>query len=224
MAKIILVEDDPQVSEYLKDWLIREKHCVDVIADGRLGLEEINKNNYDLAVLDWQLPGMDGVDVSLALREKGNTIPILMLTGRSSIDDRVQGIESGAYDYLVKPCSLIEFSARVRALLRRAMVKEERCFIVGDLEIKFDSHEVLLAGKHLKLSPGEFEILRVLAYNPDGPSSLSSLHARISAQSPLVSEALVKSQIKSLKKKLAEEGSKVAVSTDKNGFYFVEIP
>lgn len=224
MAKILIVEDDLSISANIKAWLEKEKHVVDSCADGKEGFELLTHYPYDLAILDWQLPGMEGADICLELRKEGSTIPILMLTSRSSLDDRVQGLDAGAYDYLVKPCSLEELSARIRALLRRHGPPDtERCFIVGDLEIKYDSHEVVKGNEKLSLSPVEFEIFKLLARNQDTTFSADAILSRLWSDKPQVSKQLIKVHVKNLRKKLASVETVVGIATAKNEGYSVII-
>lgn len=223
MAKILLVEDDLSIAANLKAWLEKENHVVDHVADGDQGFEMLTHFQYDLAVLDWQLPGMQGADICAELRKNGNEIAILMLTSRSSLDDRVKGLDSGAYDYLVKPCSLEELSARIRALLRRHGHQELRVFLIGDLEVRFESHEVIKDGKDIQLSPMEFEILKLLARNQDTFFSADMLLSRLWADKPQVSKQLVKVHVKNLRKKLAACGTNVSVITSKNEGYTLQI-
>lgn len=219
MAKILIVEDDLAVSSQLKSWLEKEKYVVDTAADGKEGLELLKIYSYDLAIIDWQLPGMDGAEICLKLRKEGSLLPILMLTSRSSLDDKIQGLDAGAYDYLVKPCSLVELSARVRALLRRRVPDQEKSFYVGDLEIKLDSHEVMKDGTTVPLSPIEFEVLKLLARHQDNAFSAEAILSRLWADKPKVSKQLVKVHVKNLRKKLAAVNTVVSINTEKNEGY-----
>ena len=223
MAKILIVEDDLQMSANIKAWLEKEKHVVDSVADGKEGLEMLLHYPYDLAILDWQLPGMEGADICLELRKEGSTLPILMLTSRSSLDDRVQGLDAGAYDYLVKPCSLEELSARIRALLRRHGPDTERCFIIGDLEIKFDSHEVVKGDTKLQFSPVEFEIFKLLARNQETTFSADAILQRLWSDKPQVSKQLIKVHVKNVRKKLAAVATVVSIVTTKSEGYSIAI-
>ncbi len=219
MAKILIVEDDLLISDSIKSWLEKEKHVVDSIADGAEGLQLLLYYAYDLAILDWQLPGMEGLDICIALRKADKKLPLLMLTSRASLVDRVNGLESGAYDYLVKPCSLEELSARIRALLRRHKVDEEKALTVGDLEIRFDSHVVKRNSSEIQLSPIEFEILKLLARNQDVSFSAEAMLARLWADKPQVSKQLVKVHVKNLRKKLLASETNVSIATSKNEGY-----
>ena len=146
-----------------------------------------------------------------------------MLTSRSSLDDRVAGLDAGAYDYLVKPCSLEELSARIRALLRRHGKESARTFRFGDLQIIFASHEVLKNGENIALSPIEFEILKLLVHNSDSSFSTDAMLARLWSDKPQVSKQLVKVHVRNLRKKLAAAGTNVHIVTAKNEGYMAVI-
>jgi DNA-binding response OmpR family regulator len=223
MAKILIVEDDLSFSENVKTWLEKQNHVVDTVADGNEGLSRLKLYAYDLAVIDWQLPGLEGAEICSELRKAGSEIPILMLTGRSSLDDRVTGLDAGAYDYLTKPCSLQELSARIRALLRRHGPDTTKSLIIGDLEIRHDSHEVLKNGVNLSLSPIEFEIFKLLCHNRDVSFSAEAMLSRLWADKPQVSKQLVKVHVKNLRKKLADAGTMVSIETAKNEGYMVVV-
>src|SRR5215813_6435551 len=120
MAKILLIEDDIEFSGIIKAWLSNEHHAVEVVHDGTEGRHRIQVFEYDLLILDWQLPGMAGIDICKEFRSQGGMTPVLMLTGKSAISDKETGLDAGADDYLTKPFHMKELSARVRALLRRA--------------------------------------------------------------------------------------------------------
>ncbi|HEY9871547.1 MAG TPA: response regulator, partial [Candidatus Obscuribacterales bacterium] len=118
MAKILVVDDDPQVTETIEDRLTFEEHAVTVANSGMAGWEHLQKDQYDLVVLDWDMPDITGIDILRKFRASGGTTPVIMLTGHSSIDDKEHGLDSGADDYLTKPFSMKELSARIRANLR----------------------------------------------------------------------------------------------------------
>ncbi len=223
MAKILIVEDDPVIANNVKSWLENEKHTVDLVGDGDEGLYLLLNYSYDLAVLDWQLPGKQGADICLAVRAAKNEMPILMLTSRSTLSDRVQGLDSGAYDYVVKPCSLPELSARVRALLRRPADTVSESLILGNLELKLVSHEVLVEGKKLALSPSEFMILALLAKTLDKPYTADNILSKLWADKPNVSKPLVRVHITHLRKKLASSGAKLTIESQKGGGYMASL-
>jgi DNA-binding response OmpR family regulator len=161
--KILIVEDDGAIATMLRRGLEDARYQVDHAQDGLEGLTLATENAYSLVVLDLMLPQMDGVRVCQALRAKKNRTPILMLTARDSVDDRVKGLDAGADDYLPKPFDFAEFLARVRALLRREASHKARVIRIGDLEIDSSARRVVRAGTEVGLSRREFDLLEALA-------------------------------------------------------------
>jgi DNA-binding response OmpR family regulator len=161
--RILLIEDDEVIAERIQDGLQRERFTVDVAADGDTGLQMAREFPYALVILDLMLPRRDGLSVCQALRARRNTVPILMLTARDAVEDRVRGLESGADDYLSKPFDFNELLARVRALLRRDRIHKSRVIRIGDLEIDTSARRVRRAGREIALTPHEFALLEALA-------------------------------------------------------------
>ena len=166
--RILVVEDEHKLAGVLKRGLEEQGYAIDVAYDGADGLALATTAPYDLLVLDVMLPGLDGFSLCKELRAQHRHMPVLMLTARDTVDDRVAGLDSGADDYLVKPFAFRELLARVRALLRR----EERSardpiLRVADLEIDTVSHEVRRGGKPIELTSKEYAILEYFARNPN---------------------------------------------------------
>ncbi len=212
MAKILIVEDDPIISKNLKLSLEKENHLVETVADGAEGLYLLLNYSYDLAILDWQLPGKQGSDICVELKNNNKDIPILMLTSRSSLSDRVLGLDSGAYDYVVKPCDLNEINARVRALARRPKKSNPQQLIVGNLVIDLDSHEVYVETKKLRLSPSEFELLQKLCRHLDEVVPINQFKTLTHSSKENVSTEQIRVQIASIRKKLSEAGAQLQIS------------
>lgn len=161
--KILVVEDEPKTGNYLTQGLSEAGFVVDLVRDGNDGVHAAVTENYDLLVLDVMLPGRDGWSVLRAIREKGNTMPVLFLTARDQVDDRVKGLELGADDYLVKPFAFSELLARVQTLLRRGgKAKEADTLHVADLELDLVRKRVTRAGKRIDLTAKEFGLLELL--------------------------------------------------------------
>ncbi len=161
--KILVVEDEPKTGDYLKQGLSEAGFVVDLVRNGLDGLHAGLNDDYNLAVLDVMLPGMDGWHVLQGLRGAGKDMPILFLTARDSVDDRVRGLELGADDYLVKPFAFSEFLARVRTLLRRGGKSKEAEFLrAADLELDLMRRRVIRAGKRIELTSKEFALLELL--------------------------------------------------------------
>lgn len=161
--RILIVEDDVAIAGMLQQGLENAKYTIDHAADGARGLTMASENTYALVILDVMLPVMDGWRVCEELRRRRNRVPILMLTARDAIDDRVRGLDSGADDYLPKPFDFSELMARVRALLRRDRVHRTRVIQIADLSIDTSQRTVTRAGVEIGLSHREYELLTALA-------------------------------------------------------------
>ena len=163
--RILVVEDDTPLSTFVRKGLEAEHYAVDTAADGEQAVCLALESDYDLIVLDLNLPKLDGIDVLRAVRAKKPNLPVLVLTARSRIEDRVQALDSGADDCLNKPFSFTELSARVRALLRRGPRTVETLLQVADLELDRVERKVKRAGKHIELTSKEFALLEYLLRN-----------------------------------------------------------
>ncbi len=161
--RILVVEDDAPIAEVVSLGLRQAGYVVDVAADGRDGLAQAQSSRYGLILLDVMLPHLDGWALCERLREAGNPTPILMLTARDTVTDRVKGLETGADDYLAKPFDFRELLARVHALLRRDRVHKGRVIQAADLEIDTTLRRVSRAGREIALTPREYDLLEALA-------------------------------------------------------------
>jgi len=165
--RILLVEDEPQVASFIRRGLREEQYTVDLAEDGEQGAFLAQTNEYDLILLDWKLPKMSGIEVLRNLREDGITVPILLLTGRDTVQDKVLGLDAGADDYLTKPFGFEELLARVRALLRRRGDMIPTALRVADLEFDSLRHGVSRAGQKIDLTGREYALLEYLLRNVD---------------------------------------------------------
>jgi len=163
--RILLIEDDPDLSGMLYRVLTNARFTVDLAADGRTGLQRAESQHYALIVMDLMLPYVDGLKICTRLRERRETVPILMTTARDSVTDRVTGLEAGADDYLPKPFDIREFLARVHALLRRDRALKSRQLQIGGLELDTRLRSVTCDGNPLRLTRLEYEILEALVGN-----------------------------------------------------------
>lgn len=161
-VKILIVEDEAKTGDYLRKGLGEAGFVVDLARDGSDGLHLARTGDYDLIVLDVMLPGLDGWAVLRTLRRGGHELPVLFLTARDQVEDRVRGLELGADDYLVKPFAFSELLARVRTLLRRGKTKEPEVFGVADLELDLLRRRVTRAGQRIDLTAKEFALLELL--------------------------------------------------------------
>jgi DNA-binding response OmpR family regulator len=167
MVRLLLVEDDVDAAAMLARGLRANAYAVDVAHDGEQALEAVVANDYDVVVLDWMLPRRDGLSVCRSLREDGVSAPVLMLTARDALADRVAGLDCGADDYLTKPFELDELLARLRALLRRGPALRSPALVVGDLTIDTRTRRVHRAGRSVELTAKEYALLEFLARRAD---------------------------------------------------------
>jgi two-component system copper resistance phosphate regulon response regulator CusR len=160
--KILIIEDEQKTGDYLKQGLSEAGFVTDLARDGIDGMHLAMTDDYDLVVIDVMLPGIDGWQVLKGIRQAGKQMPVLFLTARDRIEDRVKGLELGADDYLVKPFAFSELLARVRTLLRRGKTKEPEVLQVADLELELLRRRVTRAGKRIDLTSKEFALLELL--------------------------------------------------------------
>lgn len=163
--RILVVEDEPNLNNVIAKRLKKEGYSVDSTFDGETALEYINSIEYNAIVMDLMIPRKNGLEVIREMRDKGNKTPVLVLTARDSINDRVAGLDAGADDYLVKPFAFDEFLARVRALFRRNSAFTANVLKVADLEMDMNKHTVSRGGRVIQLSSKEFTILEYLIRN-----------------------------------------------------------
>ncbi len=163
MGDILIIEDEPSLAEFILRGLKREGHSVEHASRGDTGLERALKRKYDLLIVDRMLPGLDGLSLVKALRERHACVPVLFLSNLGEIDDRVAGLNAGGDDYLPKPFGFSELLARTNALLRRPVVSSEQVVLrLGDLEMHLVKREVRRNGKELELKPREFTLLEYM--------------------------------------------------------------
>jgi DNA-binding response OmpR family regulator len=161
-VRVLVVEDEQKVADALRDGLREEQYDVDVERTGEGAFFRVNTERYDVILLDLMLPGRDGIEILRALRQRGVKTPVLVLTARDTVEDRITGLDSGAADYLVKPFALAELLARIRALARRGRVAEAPRLTVGDLDMDLITRKVTRGGRIVELTVREFELLEYL--------------------------------------------------------------
>jgi DNA-binding response OmpR family regulator len=210
VAKILLVEDDLQMREFIQACLVSDRHVVDLAETGREALLYLENREYDVIVLDWTLPDIAGLEVCKQYRhDRGNAF-ILMLTAKDKSTSKAMALDSGADDYLVKPCDSVELLARVRALLRRPRQIAERSLTVGGIALNTDTLEVLSNGRKVVLTPKEADILALLMRNANKYLTAESIFTRLwQSDSSTASSETIRTHIKELRRKLADQGNMI---------------
>jgi two-component system, OmpR family, manganese sensing response regulator len=204
--KILLVDDEPALTEPLGRLLTKEGYVVDVAADGRKGSELAMAGDYDLLILDWMLPHATGLQICQQLRDCDRHTPVLFLTAKDTLDDRVLGLDAGADDYLVKPFELRELLARVRALLRRGPsldANRGNKLQVGILELDPDNQLAYLEGRSIDLSEKETQLLFYLMSNPGQVLTHEQIYDRLWGQTTTPSSNVLAALVRLLRRKLA---------------------
>jgi len=160
--RVLIVEDEDKMAEALRHGLEADHYSVSVAHTGEEGFYLVSTETFDLVILDWLLPGRDGIEVLTQLRQRGVSVPVLLLTAKDATEDRVRGLDAGADDYLVKPFAFPELLARTRALLRRGVPETTNQLAMADLEMDVTAHKVRRGGKDLGLTAREFDLLEYL--------------------------------------------------------------
>lgn len=207
--RILLVEDDERIADALAEDLTDQHYVVEIIGDGEMAWECIESFTYDLVLLDVMLPKMDGIALCRKLRSAGYTTPVLMLTARDTVSDRVLGLDAGADDYLVKPFHLQELSARIRALLRRGDSMLPPVLEWQGIQLDPNLCEVTYNGELLPLSPKEYSLLELFLRNERRVFSRSQIIDQLWSFESTPGEATVKAHIRGLRQKLKSAGAPV---------------
>ena len=203
--RLLLVEDDTMIGESVRLGLRQDGFVVDWVRDGKAAELALSNEDYALLLLDLGLPKKGGLDVLKTLRKNANSIPILVLTARDAIADRVQGLDAGADDYLVKPFDLDELAARIRALLRRHSGRSETELRCGDLILNPATHQVFQGAKEISLSAKEFSVLHALIDRPGAVLSRVQLEQHLYGWDEEVESNAIEVHIHNLRKKLGGE-------------------
>lgn len=219
--RILVIEDDRKAARLLAEGLQEERFVVDVAHSGEAGDEMASVNDYDVIVLDWVLPDRDGIIVCRDLRERGISTPILMLTARDSLEDRVTGLNTGADDYLTKPFGFSELLARIHALLRRSDSTRPVVLRVADLTLDPLSHRVMRGGVAISLTPKEYVILEVLMRHPGEVVSRAALAERVWDVEPETLSNLLDVHVSHLRRKIDAERRPPLLHTVRGGGYMI---
>lgn len=221
--RVLIIEDEHKIAQALKKALTQDNYAVDISYDGDDGYAMITTEPYDVAIIDWMIPGeYDGIGIVRAIRQEKNHTPVLLLTAKGAIPARVAGLNAGADDYLVKPFSLQELLARVRALLRRPIEVKPTVLTVGDLSLNPYTFEVIRGGKNIELTSKEFTLLEFLMRNQGRPNNKDQIIAHVWDYDADILPNTVEVYIKYLRQKVDDPFKKPLLHTIRGFGYKVE--
>lgn len=222
--RVLLVEDNQRLNEMVKRGLLAEGYAVDVSFNGREGLELAETTSYDVIVLDVMLPDKDGLEICRSLRRQRNNSPILLLTAKDTIEDRVKGLDNGADDYLIKPFAMTELLARLRALLRREAKDKTGFLVVGDLTVDPATHFVERAGQPIELTTKEYALVEYFARHPNQIISREMLENHVWSYDYEGISNIVEVYIRRLRRKLDNPFEVRLLETVRGSGYRLRVP
>ena len=220
--RILLAEDEKDLNKLITARLKEEFYSVDSCFDGAEASEYLNSAKYDAVILDIMMPKKDGLAVLKELRRKTDATPVILLTARDSVEDRVAGLDAGANDYLVKPFAFEELLARVRVLLRKPGETPKTCYTVGDLEMHLDTHKVVRGGEEIRLSGKEFSLLRYMIQNAGIVLSRDRLEQHLWDYDYMGSSNVIDVYIRYLRKKIDDGREKKLIHTVRGAGYVLK--
>ncbi|MCI4657097.1 MULTISPECIES: response regulator transcription factor [Cryobacterium] len=223
MTKILVVEDDEQMGALIERGLEAEGYEIVRVGNGMDALIAINNNEFDLAAIDVMLPQMTGFEICRRIRDSGNTMPVLLLTARDTVDDRVFGLDSGADDYLTKPFAFLELTARVRALLRRQSMATPLSLELGNLAIDSRDLKVTVAGRSVSMSPKEVALLRLLCSRAGTTVDRTTILEEIWNGTEHIDPNIVDQYISYLRRKIDSAAAGMRIVTVRGSGYAVEL-
>ncbi len=209
----LIVEDEVEMATLIQQALENENTKISIAYDGEMAIRKLQSDEFDLAIMDIMIPKIDGLEVAKRIRLAGINLPILFLTARDAVTDRVKGLEVGGDDYLVKPFEFIELKARVKALTRRVNKKSKDLFVFGELRIEVSSQRVYLASKLLTLSPKEFLLLVFLVRNMDVVFSRQQILEEVWGTTDFIDPNVVDQYVSYLRKKLDSKNRPAMIET-----------
>jgi DNA-binding response OmpR family regulator len=225
MAKILVIEDDRDVLKAVSDHLQFEHNVVEAVDNGNDGLSRLRAYTYDIAIVDWNLPDISGLEICREYRASGGNAMMLMLTGKAQLVEKEQGLDAGFDDYLVKPFEIRELTARVRALLRRVSSRiVGNDLKIGHVELEPNSFRVTKCGEDIKLVPKEFAILEFLMRHPNVVFSCEALMSRIWTADEDTSPEIIRTHIKNLRKKIELPDQPTLIQTVHGVGYKLVVP
>ncbi len=222
--RILLVEDDADLAQFIRKGLKEEQYAVDVATDGEEGLDLALHNAYDLLILDIGLPKLDGLTLCRRIRDRGNMIPVLLLTARNTVEDKVSGFDTGADQFLPKPFAFVELLAQIRALLRRGSTQQIVQLQAADLRLDPASHRVWRAGKEIALTNKEYALLEFLLRNKNRVLTRTAIieHVWDISYDPMTN--IVDAHIRALRSKIDRDFSPPLIATVRGAGYMLEEP
>ena len=222
--RLLLVEDDEGIERFVAKGLRENAYAVDVAANGKDALYQAEINTYDLIILDVMIPGKDGFEVCRELRSNGAKLPILMLTARDAVEDRITGLDTGADDYLTKPFEFGELLARLRALLRRGGEVLPSKIVVGSLEIDTSGQKVRRGGKEISMTAKEYALLEYFARNAGRVVGREEISDHVWDETFDPFSNLIEVYINRLRQKIDENAGSSLIQTRRGAGYILEIP
>ncbi len=213
VAKILVVEDETKLAQFIELELKYEGYDVTVANDGLIGLTTARSEEFDLLLLDWMLPGASGIEICRRLRDTGNRVPVILLTAKDDVADRVAGLDAGADDYVVKPFSVEELLARVRAQLRRNQETDTEQLEYGDLRLNTSTREVYRGDRAIELTAKEFDLLEYLIAHPKQVLTRDRILERIWGYDFMGDSNIIEVYVRYLRLKLEAEGEKRLIQT-----------
>ena len=222
--KILVVDDEPDLLEQLRETLTNQRYDVDTADDGESALDKLFDNPYDLIILDIMLPVVDGLAILREIRKANIDTPVLMLTAKGDVEDKIKGLDYGADDYLAKPFAIAELMARIRSLLRRASDHRDPLLTVSDIALNTKTRQVIKSGKSLELTPKEFSILEFLLYNQNRVVSRFTLAEHVWGDEfdPFTMSNFIDVHIKNLRRKIGDSDKKKIIRTIRGIGFIIE--
>ncbi|WP_367568822.1 response regulator transcription factor [Lacrimispora sp.] len=221
--RILIVEDEKRLAETLADIITENKDTADVCHDGQKGLDHALSGIYDAVILDVMLPHINGFDIVRCMREQGNTTPVLMLTAKGELEDRIMGLNNGADYYLTKPFETPELLACLKAITRRGGDMKSEELTYGDIEVSLAASELICRGRSVRLGAKELELIRLLIANQGILLPKESIYLKIWGYEGEAEDSIVEVYLSFLRKKLDHIGSKVKISVVRRVGYRLEV-
>ena len=219
MAKILIIDDDKDLTLLIRSWLSSENHVIEIVHNGREGLDLMRGSGYDLILLDWDLPEMSGIDILRTFKDERGTTPIIMLTGNRTIDEKESGLNSGADDYLTKPFHMKELSARIKAVLRRSSNSVGNVLQVADMTLDPVKYKFTKGGREVLLVPREFALLEFFMRHPGEVFDAEALLQRVWRTDSEASIEAVRTCIRRIRQKVdANEENSVIETVARIGY------